>query len=1255
MSVSRFKRFGTFVTILSLLAPTFAQAADVDLAQEPLVSGLTKVVRPNVYFILDDSGSMGSWYMPDNVTQTSLCGLNYGHNSIYYNPNITYLAPKTSAGANYADQSWTAAAKDGLKATSSKETIDITYTVQASNPTITKRIRSDLTNTSGNTANLSQFFTETTTTTTAPTTSTSSLSLSVGSIKATGGSTTFTVTQANLNIPQPTGGQTLTFQFAANFSLAGKTISRNTVFNVTWVSSTSFTMTYSSQFNSSNLTNTAAQTGTLTLTTPGTTTTTTSVIPEQYAVYTASPNAPPESCAADSAYTLATPQTTAEKTNFANWFAYYRTRLQMMKSTASLSFSSIGDKYRVGFSTISETGTGSTKFLSMATFGTTQKSNWYSKLFSQSPGNSTPLRGALSKAGRYYAGTLTPGATTDPVQYSCQQNFTILTTDGYWNTGDETATYTALQQNNSTLVGDQDVQAGHPYSDHSGTAPSGSNTYSNTLADIAMYYYKNDLRTGGVLGGYLDGTSTRLDVSTNNVPVTGTDTANWQHMVTFTIGLGVGGLVPYEANYYATGGTLTAAPSCPSGKTCPVYKNIRQGNANWPDPQVTSSSSTVVERVDDLWHAAVNGRGRYLSARDPSSLTNALNATLSAISAQTSSAASAATSNLEPVSGDNFAYVAQYTTALWTGDLLAKTIDLVTGTVSAANSWSASTELSEKVYGATSGDGRTIYNFDSSRSNKLNTFPGNLATSYFDATKLSQYGSLTSDQRANATSTNLINYIRGRSTYQNNAGNDNGPFRDRSTPLGDIVNSAPVFVRKPPFNYAENSYSTFKNAQNSRSGTIYVGANDGMLHAFNADTGEERWAYVPTAAVPNLYKLADFAYPTTHQYFVDGPLTVGDVFDGSAWHTVLVGGLGGGGQAYFALDVTDPTNPKAMWEFGATQGTSTDADLGYTYGNPIITKRDSDNRWVVIFASGYNNTGGDKKGRLYVLDAVTGAKLSEITTDSSTDPNTSGIARVANYVTDSLTDNRTQYVYGGDLGGRLWRFDINNVSSQKLGQANSTLGNEPISVRPELGNVRDSAGTNHRVVYFGTGRYLGFGDLSSSSTSNTVSQTVYGVKDTGTDLGDLRATSAALVKQTLDSSVTPRTIPTPLPVDWSTKNGWYVDVPVGERFSIDPRLQLGTLVLVSNAPKDDYCVVGGSSYFYALDYKSGTSVTGQLGKYAGWQVGNSLATGLTLVRLPTGKLSAVVNQSDTSIRSMAPPTSTGAVSGATRVGWREIE
>ena len=236
---------------------------------------------------------------------------------------------------------------------------------------------------------------------------------------------------------------------------------------------------------------------------------------------------------------------------------------------------------------------------------------------------------------------------------------------------------------------------------------------------------------------------------------------------------------------------------------------------------------------------------------------------------------------------------------------------------------------------------------------------------------------------------------------------------------------------------------------------VYVGANDGMLHAFNAATGAEAWAYIPTIVMPYLYKLADAGYATNHRFYVDGPITVGDAYNGSAWKTVLIGGLGGGGKGFYALDVTDPANPKALWEFSS----SDDDDMGYSYGNPILTKRNSDGKWVVLVTSGYNNTGGDSKGRLYVLDAFTGAQLSEIITDNSvTDPDVSGIGKVNNFVINTLVDNTTQYVYGGDLGGSLWRFDIDDETSQRLGKTSATTGNQPITVRPELARVRDLVG-----------------------------------------------------------------------------------------------------------------------------------------------------------------------------------------------------
>ena len=338
-----------------------------------------------------------------------------------------------------------------------------------------------------------------------------------------------------------------------------------------------------------------------------------------YADYTANPASPPDTCQADGAYTVAVPTTAAQRQNVANWHSYYRTRILMMKTASGRAFATVDDKYRVGFTAISEKGTNSARFLNLKKFDATQKSDWYTLLYSQTPSGYTPLRGALSKAGRLYAGKLVTG-NNDPVQYSCQQNFTILTTDGYWNTNNESpanngtggnasSNYGPYREDNVTKVGNADSGLAAPFGD----------TYTNTLADVAMYYYNTDLRPFGSIGGLPDGGTTRLDVSEDNVPIVSNLDPKFQHMNVFTIGLGVSGTswLDYNENYLNGGST--------------GYNSILSGTS-WPNPDTTSTSTTVVARIDDLWHAAVNGRGRYLSASNPDSVVSALSKALAAIS-----------------------------------------------------------------------------------------------------------------------------------------------------------------------------------------------------------------------------------------------------------------------------------------------------------------------------------------------------------------------------------------------------------------------------------------------------------------------------------------------------------------------------------------------------------------------------------------------------------------------------------------------
>jgi len=205
-----------------------------------------------------------------------------------------------------------------------------------------------------------------------------------------------------------------------------------------------------------------------------------------------------------------------------------------------------------------------------------------------------------------------------------------------------------------------------------------------------------------------------------------------------------------------------------------------------------------------------------------------------------------------------------------------------------------------------------------------------------------------------------------------------------------------------------------------------------------------------------------------------------------------------------------------------------------------------------------------------------------------------------------------------------------------------------------VARIRDTTGTYHRVVYFGTGRYLGLTDLAVTAPSSAIAQAVYAVKDKGIDLGVLTSTTAALTRQTLDTTVSPRTIPNPVAMDWSTKNGWYVNLPVGERMNVDPRLQLGTLAIIANVPDDDYCRVGGTSWLYSLDYKSGGAVAAQGTQAVGSPIGSSLATGLTMIRLPTNKLIAIVTQADTTVKAISVPVAPSATNQVRRVGWREI-
>lgn len=906
-----------------------------------------------------------------------------------------------------------------------------------------------------------------------------------------------------------------------------------------------------------------------------------------------------------------------EMTNFANWYAYYRTRMQMMKTATGHAFLPLNNEYRLGFTTINNTsfsGTSGSRWLALDALEPTQKENWYEKLYAQSPSGSTPLRTALDRMGKLYEGTLS--GAPDPMEYSCQQNFTILTTDGYWN--DSFSGY-----------GDQDnienearfcTRANGCFD---GNIGGGS---ANSLADVALYYYYRDLRPS----------------LTDNVPTSTKDPNPAQHMTTFTLGLGVDGVMTFREDYEtANAGDFyrirTGATGC-------VWT---AGTCNWPAP--VSNGETA---VDDLWHAAVNGHGTYFSAQDPASLSRGLANALAGLKVRNAAASASATSTPNVTQEDNDIFSATFRTVKWDGELVAQKIDTATGNILPDISWSAQAQLDAKV--GDSSDSRLIYTADLSGptpSRKLFVW-GSLSAAekaHFEnkclgGDPLTQCATLDAAQKADANfGQNMLNYLRGQQAME---ASDPAIYRPRDYVLGDIASAKPAYVRNPRRNYGDVGYSVFKAAQASRQAMVYVAANDGFLHALNASTGEEMWAYVPHAVYPTMYKLADSNYGNNHRYYVDGSPETGDVFIGGQWRTILVGGLNKGGRGYYALDITEPTNPQVLWEFCADPALCnvSDSDLGYTFGNPIITKRPSDGKWVVIVASGYNNVSpGTGRGYLYVLDAATGDVLSKIDTGVGSTTTPSGLARITGRAENAVTDNTATHVFGGDLLGNLWRFDMSDNTVIQLASLTDEDSNpQPITARPDVGKCHDTP-----MVFVGTGRYLGLSDLS-----NTQLQSVWGIKDSPTSLGTLRVNN--MVEQNLSVSGTNFTI-TANNVDLATHNGWFVDFDLhsGERVNLDPALVLGTLVVVTNQPEDvSACSVGGNSYKYEFDFCSGKALLAA-GGVVGKKIGSSIAVGFIVIRLPSGALKVITTFAG------SEKTTEGVTAGASgttrRVSWRELQ
>ena len=847
-----------------------------------------------------------------------------------------------------------------------------------------------------------------------------------------------------------------------------------------------------------------------------------------------------------------------EQQNFANWFVYYRARLLMAQAALPETFLQLKDnKMRTGWATIHQPGsllypddTKNTRNVISGVSGMDaqrkqQLVSWIRAFKSDNtvtnstpdptmhPG--TPLLSAMAGVGDYFSRTdgHSPWAD-DPVSgtgtvansLSCRRSYNLLITDGYY-TDSKPQTYAS---GSAAPIGNEDGTAAK-------TAITGPNnqsyTYSaplpyadkmsGTLADVAMHYWVNDLVPDGM---------------PNNVPagkdVITQDPAFWQHLVQFAIGLGV------------TGNIAADTPQATNAQ----LKLVAAGTKGWWDSTDVANNNAPVSSndhlADDLLHATVNSRGQYFKVSNPVALTTALTTALSRANQQTGLKQAGLALQSINTGGANVKYVPEYTTVSWTGDVKAYDAD-ASGNFSTKYAWSANEQLPATA-------DRNIVTWNGSKG------------AYFQwdgTTGIGANNQALIQLPSGATGPQLIDYIRGDTSNEDN-GVSMGLFRQRDSLIADIVDSAPTLLQgNVNLRYdllaagtpGQSTYNAFLATKAARPPLLFVGDNGGILHAFadygstvsdaniSKQRGQEVFAYVPQAAMAGLGSFASRDYgtdSTPHHYAVDGPLTESDAYLSGAWQNVLIGTMGAGGRAIFALNVTPGTKlgpASVMWEKSSTD----DGDFGYMIGDAQVGMLPN-GHWTVFVGNGpYSDKG---HAVLMLIDLSTGF-ITKVDASSQADSG-NGLGAV------QLVKNSNQQVvaiYAGDLEGKLWRFDVNpSDSSISVGLGGQPLfagsSAQPITAAPAV--VSNPKGGN--MVVFGTGKLFDDKDPGDTST-----QTLYGVWDTPSNLLSGLASNNItrndlIAQQIIQAPVTTNKAGQDFydiqfnDIDYKSKKGWFLDL-----------------------------------------------------------------------------------------------------------------
>lgn len=789
-----------------------------------------------------------------------------------------------------------------------------------------------------------------------------------------------------------------------------------------------------------------------------------------------------------------------------------------------------------------------------------------------------------------------PGVTETPL-LACRKSFHIFMTDGEWNSEDTqvNGAYIKGRAGNAdgTEISLPDGTSFDPYNtvpDPDNATLANTRIYRDTFGVLATTPYNNLTNAGlNTLADYAfqqwatDAQPTipnqvrpiirqagPADFGTNGNPYMVPEYWNpknnpstWQGLTTYTIAFNNAANLPNtrtDKTVSISGvNTNIALPAWGgttwSGDFAALIRGDNAANGRpitWGNPAQDSGLS----RRQELWHMAINGRGRMVPATNATELSNAFAEIINQIIADTSAPLASIAANTQSVTTGTSVFTAGYDAAKWAGYLHAYSLQ-ANYNLSTNPLWDAATVL-ESVTPAN----RLIF-----------THNETIGTSFDWASLSTTQQDLIKGTDAVTVGQARLNYIRGeRSQEQSNS----GALRNRNSKLGDIVNSNLWVVGKPSIGYTGNNYAAFRTANASRPTMIYVGANDGMLHGFSGSDGSEKMAYVPRGVYNKLRAYAEPSY--THQYFVDGHPFTGDIYDGTNWKTMLVGTLAGGGKGYFVLDVTNPASLTASSgpTLVVTDQTDTgDADIGHMYAEPTldasnparvvqITKLNN-NRWALLMGNGVNST--DEKAVL-LIQYLDGAKEVVKLVLDGTGANGNGLANPQ--VIDINGDGKADLAYAGDHLGNLWKIDLSSTTASNWGsyfKSGSTP--VPLYVARDDSNARQPITTAPQwathptkglMVAFGTGREMTVADRLTSST-----QSLYAIWDDTliTPGGSPMMTGgsavsggrSSLVAQTQTSTITInskkyfKTSNNAVPYTGAgAKRGWYLDWPtLGER------------------------------------------------------------------------------------------------------------